>query len=97
MNIEINPQGQSDLLQVTGSASLNGDLDVLADPGNYIKGTTYTFSADGGVTGTFSNVIISNPSIPIEVNYLTNEVQLGSYETWWAYTIINHLKAMQAG
>ena len=48
LNIELNSAGQSDLLDITGNATLNGRLDLQFDTGSYSPGTTFTFiDADG--------------------------------------------------
>ncbi len=55
--VEINSGGQSDKIVASGAATINGGtVQVLAQSGNYIPGTTYTIlTASGGVSGTFSN------------------------------------------
>lgn len=64
LEIEIAPGGttpgvHSDLINVNGQAVLNGGtVSVLAAPGNYQNGSTYTFlAATGGVNGTFDGII----------------------------------------
>ena len=80
--IEVNPSGATDLVNVTGTASLNGSLSVLLDPGNYTQGETFVFlSAPAGVSGTFSSnitFIAGNPGgryIP-SVDYFPTFVEL---------------------
>lgn len=56
--VEINPNGTSDRIVVTGPAVINGGT-VLVQPesGTYAVSTTYTIlTATGGVTGTYANV-----------------------------------------
>ncbi|MFZ5781135.1 MAG: autotransporter-associated beta strand repeat-containing protein [Pseudomonadota bacterium] len=56
--VEVNAQGQSDRVNVTGTATINGTaVQVVAASGNYATSTTYTIlSAAGGVSGTYSSV-----------------------------------------
>ncbi|MBS0604489.1 MAG: autotransporter domain-containing protein [Verrucomicrobia bacterium] len=54
---EIGGNGRRTFLAATGTASLDGTVNVVADPGAYAKGTQYTIlSAAGGVTPSFSTV-----------------------------------------
>ena len=53
--IEVNAAGETDLLAITGTATLNGLLNMAPLPGHYIEGTSYTFlTAAGGITGTLT-------------------------------------------
>ena len=56
--VEANAAGQSDRVNVGGTATINGGaVQVLAQPGNYGRNTTYTIlRATGGVSGTYSGV-----------------------------------------
>jgi outer membrane autotransporter protein len=56
--VEANSAGQSDKINVSGSATINGGMvQVLAQPGSYNNGTAYTIlTAAGGVSGTYSSV-----------------------------------------
>ncbi|GIW82532.1 MAG: hypothetical protein KatS3mg105_4339 [Gemmatales bacterium] len=56
--VELNSAGQSDLINVTGTATINGGtVNVLAAPGTYSVGQQYTIlTAAGGVTGNYSGV-----------------------------------------
>lgn len=76
---EINAAGNSDLLHVTGTTTLNGGtVDVRAGSGTYGKNTTYTIlTSDKGVAGSFvgvtSNLTFLTPSLSYDANdvYLT--------------------------
>lgn len=55
--LELNDLGQISQLVVTGSAQLDGTLQLIINPGDYIEGTQYPFlTAAAGVTGRFSAV-----------------------------------------
>ena len=58
--VEVNANGQSDRIQATGQAIVNGGtVQVLPEPGDYANLTTYTIlTADAGVNGTFDDVAI---------------------------------------
>ncbi len=59
-NVDVNSGGQSDLIHVTGSASIQGGtVNVVAASGTYNKSTTYTIlTADHGVTGNYDDVTV---------------------------------------
>jgi len=78
--VEVNRDGQSDLVDVSGTATIDGgSVRVVAGTGNYAASTQYTIlTADGGVTGTFTEGVTSNlafldPSLSYDDNnvYLT--------------------------
>ncbi len=56
--VEVNAAGQSDRINATGTATINGGtVKVLAGAGNYAPSTQYTIlTANGGVAGTFTGV-----------------------------------------
>ena len=56
--VEVNAAGQGDRVDVGGTATIQGGtVQVLAQPGNYGRSTTYTIlTAAGGVTGAYSGV-----------------------------------------
>jgi len=57
LEIEINDAGASDLLDVAGAATINGGrVLVVAEPGAYTAGTTYTFLTASSVTGEFDDI-----------------------------------------
>lgn len=73
--IDITPTGQSDAINVTGAASIAGSLEAIPAPGSYFRGQTYTFlTADGGVTGTYTDV--SALGVSISPLYQPNSIQL---------------------
>ena len=75
--VEANAAGQADRINVTGApgtATINGGtVQVLAQPGNYGRSTTYTIlNATGGVSGTYagvtSNFAFLTPSLAYDAN-----------------------------
>ncbi|MBL9122452.1 MAG: autotransporter-associated beta strand repeat-containing protein, partial [Planctomycetaceae bacterium] len=77
LDIEIDPAGNHDTINVTGQANLNGLVNVQALPGSYTTGTTYTFlNAAGGVNGTFSGIVDDLPFFDAQLIYAPLFVQL---------------------
>jgi outer membrane autotransporter protein len=76
--VEANAAGQADKIVATGTASLTGGtVSVLAQPGTYARITGYTIlTANGGVTGTFSNVTSNLAFLTPFLTYSQNAVQL---------------------
>jgi len=76
-SVELDPSGNSDLLDVGGTAQLNGILNIQYINGVPNTSTTYTIlHANGGVVGTFPTVISSDARINAAVIYLPNDVQI---------------------
>jgi autotransporter-associated beta strand protein len=81
--VEANAQGQSDRVNVSGTAAIqNATVQVVAEPGNYATRTTYTIlSATGGITGAYagvsSNFAFLTPSLTQDNNnvFLTLTLQ----------------------
>ncbi len=65
----------SDLLSITGTANLDGILDLDPLPGIYQAGTAYTFLQASTINGTFSQLIETHP-LDFVINYFTNFVQI---------------------
>lgn len=86
LNIEVMPSANPvagvdyDQLQVQGTATLDGALNVLVDSGNYTVGTQYDIvKANGGVTGHFAHVAYNplfSAYITPQLNYTANQVSL---------------------
>ncbi|VHO02616.1 autotransporter outer membrane beta-barrel domain-containing protein [Candidatus Rhabdochlamydia sp. T3358] len=75
LDIEVNAQGESDVVKVGDKASLAGRLRILPEPGIYQKGTEYTILEAKKVEGTFDNV--ENTALDIvlfDVGYKPDEV-----------------------
>lgn len=74
--IELNGEGESSLLEVDGTAEIDGTLALELHPGVYLNGTTYTvLTAGGGVSGTFSQLIEDHP-LAFGFRYSGNFVQI---------------------
>jgi fibronectin-binding autotransporter adhesin len=75
--VEINGFGASSQIAASGTASLNGgEIVITADPGTYIKGTTYTLINTGaGLTGTFATAILPT-NVQTALTYLPNKLIL---------------------
>jgi outer membrane autotransporter protein len=77
--VELTPS-TTDLLTVTGTATIDtgATLLIMPDPGTYPMGeiTYRIIEAGGGVTGTFSSVQSTVPTLALTVVYLPNEVDL---------------------
>jgi autotransporter-associated beta strand protein len=76
--VEVNPAGQGDRVNVGGSATINGaTVQVLAQPGTYAPKTTYTIlNATGGVSGTYTGVSSNFAFLAPSLSYDANDVFL---------------------
>ncbi|STX52815.1 Extracellular serine protease precursor [Legionella busanensis] len=77
--VEINTAGQSDLINVTGTANLlpGANVYVLKESGLYAAGTRYTIlTAGGGVNGTYNNLLQNLPFLNLILNYDASNVYL---------------------
>ena len=69
--------GQSAMINVSGTASVNGSVQVLAQPGNYARSTNYTIlSATGGLSGTYAGVSSNFAFLRPFLGYDANDVYL---------------------
>lgn len=68
---EIAPDGSSDLIQVTGTATINGGTVFVAKaPGVYAPGTRFTLlTAAGGVTGQYATLDQNMPFVDLALAY----------------------------
>nr|WP_281349764.1 autotransporter domain-containing protein [Pseudoxanthomonas yeongjuensis] len=75
---EIEQGGTSDLLDIAGSATIEGGtVEVTKAPGQYEGGTRYTLiDAAGGVTGTFGTLDQDLPFLDLLLGYDANHVYL---------------------
>lgn len=76
--VEVNADGDSDLIAATGSALISGgEVRVLAEAGQYERRTNYTIlTADGGITGRFDSVSSNYAFLTPTLSYGANEVGL---------------------
>src|SRR5439155_24882086 len=77
--VEVSPAA-ADRANVTGAASLAGQMQLAVQSGTYTIGKTYTLlHADSGRSGTFTTADISGlfgPAIRAEIDYTPNDVIL---------------------
>ena len=76
--VEANAQGQSDRVNVAGTATVNGStVQVVAAAGSYGASTTYIIlNATGGVSGTYSSVSSNFAFLTPSLSYNANNVFL---------------------
>jgi outer membrane autotransporter protein len=75
MQVEIDNAGHSDQVNVTGTAALDGSVQVLSAPATYTAGQQYVFlSAGGGVTGAFAGISDDLAFFDAELFYAGNDV-----------------------
>lgn len=78
LETEVNSAGQTDLVNVTGAATINGgNVSVLAASGSYAPSTQYTIvSTTAGRTGVFSGVTSNLAFLAPSLTYDANNVYL---------------------
>lgn len=80
--VEIDPSGNADLIDSSGTVTINGGsrVEVTPQAGEYADGLTYTLiDADGGVVGTFGSVgYAAGQSILFDLSllYTANQIRL---------------------
>ncbi|WP_139975222.1 autotransporter domain-containing protein [Ochrobactrum sp. CGA5] len=78
--VEIAGNGTSDRIDASGKATLNGgrvDVYALDDKISYQDGQTYTIlTADGGVSGAFSEAVSKSVFLTTSLGYQANQVDL---------------------
>ena len=84
--VEANAAGQSDRINVAGTATINGgSVQVLAQNGTYARKTTYTIlNAAGGLSGAYSSVTSNFAFLTPSLTYDTNNVFLSLYQSAFA-------------
>ncbi|MFI0478489.1 MAG: autotransporter domain-containing protein [Candidatus Rhabdochlamydia sp.] len=92
LDIEVNAQGESDVVKVGNQASLAGRLRILPEPGIYQKGIEYTILEAKIVKGTFDKV--ENTALDIalfDVGYKPDEVVLSVTKTMYQLPVDNSM------
>jgi autotransporter-associated beta strand protein len=82
--VDLNSAGNSDLINIQGSATINGGtVQLLPGPPPYTSGTRYTIlQALGGVTGTYSGLTTPNlPYLFFDLSYDANHVYLDVFRS----------------
>jgi autotransporter-associated beta strand protein len=81
--VNVDAQGGHSLLQAGGSATLlGGNVSVTAASGQYPSQQEYLIlNAVGGLSGTFSGVLLNDPGLDASLRYTTNEVYLDLFGT----------------
>src|SRR5690606_26617931 len=76
--VEVDAAGNSDLLQVTGTATLgSATVEVIAESGTYRPLTDYTIlTAEDGIEGTFASVEANLAFLDPSLSYSANAVTL---------------------
>ena len=76
--VEANAQGQSDRINVAGTATISGAaVQVVAQSGSYARSTTYTIlNAAGGVSGSYASVSSNFAFLTPALSYDANNVYL---------------------
>jgi fibronectin-binding autotransporter adhesin len=75
--VDVNAQGQSDLLAVGDHAALDGRVEVRAAGGNYAPSTDYQIlTATNGISGAFSDVTTNLAFLTPELTYEVDSVWL---------------------
>ncbi|MCL1633223.1 autotransporter domain-containing protein [Luteimonas sp. SX5] len=77
-NVDISPNGSSDLLDIAGTATIEGgEVYVTKATGQYAGGSRYTIvEADGGVSGTYDVLDQNLPFLDMFLSYDPNHVYL---------------------
>lgn len=79
-SIELNDLGLCSQIQVSGSASLNGSLQLSFDAGtNYHGGQIFTIVSAGSLSGNFSSLISNAISLPFRSIYTDTTFQIELY------------------
>lgn len=77
IEIKVDAAGNSDLIDIDGTAHLSGQVLALASGGDYSAGVEYTFlRAEGGIEGEFDGVTANLAFLAASLAYNENDVRL---------------------
>ena len=91
LTVEVDSSGASDLLSVTGTATIQSGaaVNVEAAPGTYTVGTPSTIlTATGGVTGTYDTLTDNAAFVDFALNYDANNVFLDVLQSSVAFASV---------
>ncbi|KAG6559566.1 Autotransporter beta-domain [Candidatus Rhabdochlamydia oedothoracis] len=92
LEIEVNAQGESDVIKVDNQAILAGHLRILPEPGIYQQGTEYTILEAKTVEGVFDKVENTALDIAVfDVEYNQDNVMLSVTKTMYQLPIDNNM------
>jgi outer membrane autotransporter protein len=75
--VKVTPSGQSDLINITGTATLSGGtVNVQAQSGTYRRSTTYTILSATSLTGTYSGVTSNFAFLTPSLSYSATSAML---------------------
>lgn len=96
LRVDVNDQGESDLLSAGTSAALAGSVDVRAAAGNYAAATTYKIVTSGtGISGTFAGVTTDLAFLAPELTYDADSVWLSLSRSTRSFADIDGLTLNQ--
>lgn len=96
LSIDVNDQGESDLLSAGTSAALAGTVEVRAAAGNYAPSTTYRIVTSGeGIIGTFASVTTDLAFLTPELSYDADSVWLSLSRSTRSFADIDGLTLNQ--
>jgi autotransporter-associated beta strand protein len=86
--VEIEPGGTSDQIVVTGTANLDGTVELNTHPGLYSEGTVYTILSAGTINGTFAS-LVQPTGFTYELVYSGLDVLLQIIQSGYVLPILN--------
>ncbi len=94
-NVEVNGAGQSDLIDVSGLATLNGGAVIVSSAdGTFALQKRYTILTAGSISGTFAGTSATTPLIRPVLSYDANDVFLTLFSNTVAAARTNNQRAV---